>query len=39
LERVVLERPKIVAVLAGRSPDRVIQAGGGRLVNVVVKGG
>jgi len=38
LERVVLARPKVQAVLAGRAPGRVIQAGGGRLVNVVVKG-
>ena len=38
LERLVLERPKVVAALAGRVPDRVIQAAGGRLVNVVVRG-
>jgi leucyl-tRNA synthetase len=38
LERLVLERPKVVAALAGRTPDRIIQAGGGRLVNIVVKG-
>jgi leucyl-tRNA synthetase len=37
LERLVLERPKVVAALAGRTPDRVIQAGGGRIVNVVVR--
>jgi len=39
LQRLVLERPKIVATLAGRTPDRIIQAGGGRLVNIVLKGG
>jgi leucyl-tRNA synthetase len=38
LERIVLERPKVVTALGGRSPDRVIQAGGGKLVNVVIKG-
>jgi leucyl-tRNA synthetase len=38
LERLVLERPKVVAALGGRMPDRIIAAGGGRLVNVVVKG-
>jgi leucyl-tRNA synthetase len=37
LERLVLERPKVVAALDGRAPDRVIQAGGGRLVNIVVR--
>ncbi|HSG85003.1 MAG TPA: class I tRNA ligase family protein, partial [Candidatus Limnocylindrales bacterium] len=38
LERLVLERPKVAAALGGRTPDRVIQAGGGKLVNVVVRG-
>ncbi len=37
LERIVLERPRIVELLAGRPPDRVIHAGG-RLVNIVVRG-
>jgi leucyl-tRNA synthetase len=37
LERLVLERPKVIAALAGRPPERIIQAGGGRLVNVVVR--
>jgi len=32
----VLAREKVVAVLDGRTPDRVIHAGGGRLVNIVV---
>ncbi|HJW22768.1 MAG TPA: hypothetical protein VJ506_10095, partial [Candidatus Limnocylindrales bacterium] len=37
LERLALAAPRIQAILAGRRPDRVIQAGGGRLVNVVVR--
>jgi leucyl-tRNA synthetase len=37
LERLALAAPRIVALLAGRTPERVIQAGGGRLVNVVVR--
>jgi leucyl-tRNA synthetase len=37
LEQVVLARDKIAAALAGRTPDRVVIAGGGRLVNVVVR--
>ncbi len=37
LERLVLERPRIVELLAGRTPDRIIHAGG-RLVNIVVRG-
>ncbi len=37
LERLVLAAPKVQAALAGRSPDRVIVAGGGRLVNLVVR--
>jgi len=37
LERLVLEAPKVVAALAGRTPDRVVVAGGGRLVNLVVR--
>jgi leucyl-tRNA synthetase len=36
LERLVLARPKIVAVLDGRQPVKVIHAGG-KLVNVVVR--
>ena len=39
LEALVLARPKVVAALEGRTPDRVIHAGGGRLVNIVLKGG
>jgi len=37
LERLALAAPRIVELLAGRTPERVIQAGGGRLVNVVVR--
>ena len=37
LERLVLAAPKVQAALAGRTPDRVIVAGGGRLVNLVVR--
>ena len=36
LERLVLAAPKVQAALAGRTPKRVIVAGGGRLVNLVV---
>jgi leucyl-tRNA synthetase len=38
LEATALAHPKIVAALAGKTPDRVIVAGGGKLINVVVKG-
>ena len=38
VEAIVLARPKVVAALAGKAPDRVIHAGGGRLVNIVVRG-
>ena len=37
LEALVLASPKVVAALAGRTPDRVIHAGGGKLVNIVVR--
>ncbi len=36
LERLVLARDKIRAALAGRTPDRIVHAGG-RLVNIVVR--
>ena len=32
-----LASPKIEAILAGRTPERVVVAGGGKLVNVVVR--
>ncbi len=37
LEQIVLSRDRIVAVLDGRPPERVIHAGGGKLVNIVVR--
>jgi leucyl-tRNA synthetase len=37
LEAVVLARDKVRAALEGRAPDRIIHAGGGRLVNIVVR--
>jgi leucyl-tRNA synthetase len=37
IEAAVLARERIVAILDGRRPDRVIVAGGGRLVNLVVR--
>jgi len=38
VEAIVLARPKVLAALGGKAPDRVIHAGGGRLVNIVVRG-
>ena len=37
LERLVLERAKVRAALAGHQLVRVVHAGGGRLVNIVVR--
>ena len=37
LERLVLAAPRVQGALGGRTPDRVIVAGGGRLVNLVVR--
>ena len=37
LERAVLASERIQAVLAGRTPLKIIQAGGGKLVNIVVR--
>ncbi len=37
LEGLVLARPKIAAILGDRRPERIIHAGNGRLVNVVVR--
>ena len=39
LEAAALASPKIAAILAGRTPDKIILAGGGRLVNIVVRDG
>jgi leucyl-tRNA synthetase len=36
LEAAALASERVQAILAGREPERVIQAGGGRLVNIVV---
>ena len=38
VEALVLARPKVVAALGGATPERIIHAGGGRLVNIVVRG-
>ncbi len=37
LEALVLASPKIAAALAGRAPDRVIHAGSGKLINIVLR--
>ena len=37
IEAVVLARDRIRESLAGRTPDRIIHAGGGKLVNIVVR--
>jgi leucyl-tRNA synthetase len=37
IEAAVLARERIVAILDGRQPERVVIAGGGRLVNLVVR--
>jgi leucyl-tRNA synthetase len=37
LERLALASPKIAAILAGRTPDRIIAAGGGKLLNIVIR--
>jgi hypothetical protein len=37
LERAVLASERIQAILAGRTPLKIIEAGGGRLVNIVVR--
>ena len=38
VEALVLARPKVIAALGGAVPQRIIHAGGGRLVNIVVRG-
>jgi leucyl-tRNA synthetase len=37
LEQIVLARDKVRAALGGKTPHRIIHAGGGRLVNIVVR--
>ena len=37
LEQIVLARDKVAAALDGKQPQRIIHAGGGRLVNIVVR--
>jgi leucyl-tRNA synthetase len=37
IEAAVLERDKIKAILDGKVPDRIVVAGGGKLVNLVVR--
>jgi leucyl-tRNA synthetase len=37
IEAAVLANDRIVEILAGRTPERIIVAGGGRLVNLVVR--
>jgi leucyl-tRNA synthetase len=37
IEQAALASAKVQAILAGRAPTRIIQAGGGRLVNLVVR--
>jgi leucyl-tRNA synthetase len=37
IEQAVLASARIQQILAGRTPERIIQAGGGRLVNLVVR--
>ena len=37
LEQLALASPKVAAILAGRAPDRIIAAGGGKLLNIVIR--
>ena len=37
LEQIVLARDKVATALGGKQPHRIIHAGGGRLVNIVVR--
>jgi hypothetical protein len=37
IEAAVQANDRIVELLAGRTPERIIVAGGGRLVNLVVR--
>jgi leucyl-tRNA synthetase len=37
LEQIVLARDKVVAAIGGRKVARIIHAGGGRLINIVLR--
>ena len=37
IEAAVLARERIQAILDGRAPDRIVVAGGGKLVNLVIR--
>jgi leucyl-tRNA synthetase len=37
IEAAVLARERIQAILAGRTPDRIVVAGGGKLINLVIR--
>ena len=37
IEAAVLGRERIQAILDGRTPDRIVVAGGGKLVNLVIR--
>ena len=37
LERLALASPRIAALLGGRTPDRIVAAGGGKLLNIVIR--
>ena len=39
LEAAALASPRVAAILAGRQPDKIISAGGGKLINIVVREG
>jgi hypothetical protein len=38
LEQIVMARDKVLTAIAGRHVARVIHAGGGRIVNIVLRG-
>jgi hypothetical protein len=37
LKAEVLVDPRIATILAGRTPDRIVFAGGGKLINIVIR--
>jgi leucyl-tRNA synthetase len=39
IEAAALAAPRIAAILAGRTPDKVIAPGGGKLINIVLRDG